>query len=160
MPVILERDGSAVWLEQGGTALLKPAAQKATRKQRGTLNAKIAVIRAFCNLKPALPGRVRPRLSETLISSAEASWGLKMAQREPIFGRGGFQVGYIEGDEAFDRSSRKRCRFDSSTGNLFDQFTPLTGGSSASGPNGRELMRVSPFAQTKYDKCATHLLRE
>jgi hypothetical protein len=105
-------------------------------------------------------------------------------KREPIFGRGGFQIGYIEGDEAFDRSSRKRCRFDSSTGNLFDQsgkivghvsltgklvgsswlanelFTPLTGGSSASGPNGRELTRVSPFAQTKYDKCATNPLCE
>jgi hypothetical protein len=36
---------------------------------------------------------------------------------------GHHQIGYIVGDEAFDQSGRKRCRYNADTGNLHDLET-------------------------------------
>ena len=40
-----------------------------------------------------------------------------MGERNPIFGKGRTQIGYIEGGEAFDLSGRKRCNYSKKTGN-------------------------------------------
>jgi hypothetical protein len=43
-----------------------------------------------------------------------------MAERRLIFNAKGFQLGYIEGDAAFDLSGRRRCSYTGATGNLGD----------------------------------------
>jgi hypothetical protein len=46
-----------------------------------------------------------------------------MAERSPIFSTKGEQIGYIEGSAAFDLFNRRRCSYDSATGNLSDSNT-------------------------------------
>jgi len=41
-----------------------------------------------------------------------------MSDRSPIFNGKGAQIGYLEGDRAFDLSGRERCSYSPSTGNL------------------------------------------
>ena len=43
-----------------------------------------------------------------------------MAERRLIFNAKGFQLGYVEGDAAFDQSGRRRCSYTAATGNLGD----------------------------------------
>jgi hypothetical protein len=45
-----------------------------------------------------------------------------MAERSPIFSTksDGPQIGYVEGNEAFDMFGRKRCNYSAATGNLSD----------------------------------------
>jgi hypothetical protein len=43
-----------------------------------------------------------------------------MAERRLIFNAKGFQLGYLEGDAAFDLSGRRRCSYTGATGNLGD----------------------------------------
>jgi len=43
-----------------------------------------------------------------------------MAERRLIFNANGFQLGYVEGDAAFDLSGRRRCSYTGATGNLGD----------------------------------------
>lgn len=46
-----------------------------------------------------------------------------MAKRSPIFGskEDGHQIGYVEGDGAFDLSGKQRCNYSAKTGNLRDK---------------------------------------
>ena len=46
-----------------------------------------------------------------------------MAERRPIFSTTGGQIGYTEGDVAFDLFDRQRCSYNSATGNLSDFTT-------------------------------------
>jgi hypothetical protein len=46
-----------------------------------------------------------------------------MAERRPIFSTTGDQIGYTEGDAAFDLFDRHRCSYDAATGNLSDSST-------------------------------------
>jgi hypothetical protein len=43
-----------------------------------------------------------------------------MLERIPIINAKGLQLGYIEGNVAFDLSGKERCRYDGSSGNLCD----------------------------------------
>jgi hypothetical protein len=46
-----------------------------------------------------------------------------MAERSPIFSKKGgslTQIGYVEGDTAFDLSGRRRCAYNATSGNLSD----------------------------------------
>jgi hypothetical protein len=46
-----------------------------------------------------------------------------MAERRPIFSTTGDQIGYTEGDAAFDLFDRQRCIYNAETGNLSDSTT-------------------------------------
>ena len=46
-----------------------------------------------------------------------------MAERRPIFSTTGDQIGYTEGDAAFDLFDRQRCIYNSATGNLSNSNT-------------------------------------
>jgi len=46
-----------------------------------------------------------------------------MVERTPIFNARGFQLGYIEGDSAFDFNGTQRCSYAGATGNLCDLKT-------------------------------------
>jgi hypothetical protein len=46
-----------------------------------------------------------------------------MAERRPIFSTTGDQIGYTEGDAAFDLFDRQRCIYNAETGNLSDFIT-------------------------------------
>jgi hypothetical protein len=46
-----------------------------------------------------------------------------MADRRPIFSTTGDQIGYTEGDAAFDLFDRPRCIYNAETGNLSDSTT-------------------------------------
>jgi hypothetical protein len=46
-----------------------------------------------------------------------------MTERRPIFSTTGDQIGYTEGNAAFDLFDRRRCSYDSATGNLSDFTT-------------------------------------
>jgi hypothetical protein len=46
-----------------------------------------------------------------------------MAERLPIFSTRGDQIGYTEGDAAFDLFDRQRCIYNAETGNLSDSTT-------------------------------------
>ena len=52
-----------------------------------------------------------------------------VAERSPIFSakNGSRQIGYIEGNEAFDLLGRWRCRFNEKTGNLCDPNGKIVG---------------------------------
>ena len=56
-----------------------------------------------------------------------------MGECNPIFGTGSTQIGYVEGDEAFDLSGRKRCNYSKETGNLFNDGRKTVGHVSLSG---------------------------
>ena len=43
-----------------------------------------------------------------------------MAERSPIFSTKGEQIGYVQGNAAFDLFDRHRCGYDAATGNLSD----------------------------------------
>jgi hypothetical protein len=43
-----------------------------------------------------------------------------MAEHRLIFNAKGVQLGYLEGNAAFDLSGRQRCNYDGASGNLFD----------------------------------------
>jgi hypothetical protein len=43
-----------------------------------------------------------------------------MAERQLIYNAKGVQLGYLEGDVAFDLSGRQRCNYNGASGNLFD----------------------------------------
>jgi hypothetical protein len=43
-----------------------------------------------------------------------------MSERSLIFNAKGVQIGYIEGNRAFDLSGRERCNYARTTGNLSD----------------------------------------
>jgi hypothetical protein len=46
-----------------------------------------------------------------------------MAERSPIFSTKGEQIGYIQGNAAFDLFDKHRCGYDAATGNLSDSTT-------------------------------------
>jgi len=46
-----------------------------------------------------------------------------MAERSPIFSTKGEQIGYVQGNAAFDLFDRHRCGYDAATGNLSDSTT-------------------------------------
>ena len=46
-----------------------------------------------------------------------------MTERRPIFSTTGDQIGYTEGNAAFDLFDRRRCSYNSATGNLSDFTT-------------------------------------
>jgi hypothetical protein len=46
--------------------------------------------------------------------------GVGMSDRSLIFNAKGAQVGYIEGNRAFDLTGRERCNYAGATGNLYD----------------------------------------
>ena len=52
--------------------------------------------------------------------SATILWGYQMAERRLIYNAKGVQLGYLEGDVAFDLSGRQRCNYNGASGNLFD----------------------------------------
>ena len=79
-----------------------------------------------------------------------------MGERNPIFGKGRTQIGYVEGGEAFDLSGRKRCNYSKETGNLFDDSRKTVGHVSLAG----KFVGVSSIADKlfpKFDNAQTEL---
>ena len=79
-----------------------------------------------------------------------------MGERNPIFGKGRTQIGYVEGGEAFDLSGRKRCNYSKETGNLFDDSRQTVGHVSLAG----KFVGVASLADKlfpKFDNAQTEL---
>jgi hypothetical protein len=79
-----------------------------------------------------------------------------MGERNPIFGKGRTQIGYVEGGEAFDLSGRKRCNYSKETGNLFDDSRQTVGHVSLAG----KFVGVASVADKlfpKFDNAQTEL---
>jgi|ERR1700722_17762040 hypothetical protein len=82
-----------------------------------------------------------------------------MADRTPIFNKGGNQIGYIENGGAFDLSGKRCCNYNAETGNLSDPTTKAIVGYVSIGNNFVVPSRIASelFEQLGYSEAPTPL---